>query len=218
MGQALHYGKWEQEVKQFYEEITEQLLRKNAYKVAGANQVDVVRDIANLAQVHFCASVFSLPLKTEKNPRGLFSESELYLIMALVFTCIFFDADPGKSFPLREGARKVTQQLGQVTMLNVEQISKTGIIADLVDRLHRHDVLAQYGVHMIQRLLDSKISPRELVWTHILPTAGGMVANQAQLFSQCLDYYLSEEGSVHLPEINRLSKLDTREADDTLVR
>jgi linoleate 8R-lipoxygenase/9,12-octadecadienoate 8-hydroperoxide 8R-isomerase len=45
-----------------------------------------------------------------------------------------------------------------------------------------------------------------------------MVANQAQLFSQSLDYYLSEEGSVHLPEINRLAKEDTPEADDLLLR
>lgn len=33
-----------------------------------------------------------------------------------------------------------------------------------------------------------------------------------------LDYYLSEEGKVHLPEINRLSKLDTVESDDKILR
>lgn len=42
------------------------------------------------------------------------------------------------------------------------------------------------------------------------------VANIFQ-FTQLLDYYLSEEGKVHLPEINRLSKLDTAESDDKIL-
>ncbi|KKK22805.1 hypothetical protein P175DRAFT_0470186 [Aspergillus ochraceoroseus IBT 24754] len=218
MGSALYRDKWEDEVKNFYKEITLKLLRKNSYKLAGVNQVDIVRDVANLAQVHFCASVFSLPLKTESNPRGIFTESELYMIMAVVFTAIFYDADVGVSFELNQAARTVTQQLGELMMANVELIDKTGFIANLVNRLHRHDILSEYGVHMIQHLLATGLPAQEIVWTHILPTAGGMVANQAQLFSQCLDYYLSEEGSVHLPEINRLANEDTPEADELLTR
>lgn len=218
MGDALYREKWEAEVKSFYEEMTLKLLQRYSYKVAGVNQVDIVRDVANLAQVNFCASVFSLPLKTESNPRGIYTEAELYKIMAAVFACIFYDADVAKSFQLNNGARAVTQQLGQLTLANVEMIGKTGFIANLLSHLHRHDVLSEYGVHMIQRLLDSGLSTDVIVWTHILPTAGGMVANQGQLFSQCLDYYLSEEGSIHLPEINRLAKENTPEADEILLR
>ncbi|ODM23237.1 Psi-producing oxygenase A [Aspergillus cristatus] len=218
MGGALYREQWESEVKKFYEEITLELLHKYSYQLAGVNQVDIVRDVANLAQVHFCAKVFSLPLKTDSNPRGVFAESELYQIMALVFASIFYDADVAKSFELNNGARMVTQQLGKLAMANVEAVANTGIIASIVDHLHRHDVLSEYGTHMIQRLLDSKLPPPEIVWTHILPTAGGMVANQGQLLSQSLDYYLSEEGSVYLPEINRLAKEDTPEADEKLLR
>ncbi|PYI02221.1 heme peroxidase [Aspergillus sclerotiicarbonarius CBS 121057] len=218
MGSALYRDKWESEVKRFYEDITLKLLHKHSYEVAGVNQVDIVRDIANLAQVHFCANVFSLPLKTESNPRGIFAESELYEILAIVFASIFYDVDVGRSFQLDQGARAVTQQLGELTMANVEFVNKAGFIANLVNSLHRHDVLSEYGVHMIQRLLATSVPPAEIVWTHVLPTAGGMVANQAQLFSQCLDYYLSEEGSTYLPEIQRLAKEDTSEADSLLLR
>ena len=218
MGGALYREQWESEVKKFYEETTIDLLRRYSYQIAGVNQVDIVRDIANLAQVHFCASVFSLPLKTDSNPRGIFAETELYQIMALVFASIFYDADVGKSFELNNGARMVTQQLGKLTSVNVEAIANTGFLASLVDRLHRHDVLSEFGAHMIQRLLDSGLPPKDIVWTHILPTAGGMVANQGQLLSQSLDYYLSEEGTTYLPEINRLSKEDTPEADELLLR
>lgn len=57
MGPALYRDKWEDEVKNFYEKITLQLLRENSYEVSGANQVDIVRDVGNLAQVHFSAEV-----------------------------------------------------------------------------------------------------------------------------------------------------------------
>ena len=43
-----------------------------------------------------------------------------------------------------------------------------------------------------------------------------MVANQAQVFGQIIDFYLGP-GKEHLPEINRLAKLNTREADDVLL-
>lgn len=47
----------------------------------------------------------------------------------------------------------------------------------------------------------------------------GIVASIADItqFTQTLDYYLTEEGKVHLPEINRLAKMDTAEADDKIL-
>ena len=217
MGAALYREKWHQEVKSFYENITLQLLREKSYKIAGVNQVDIVRDVGNIAQAHFCANIFSLPLKTKDNPFGIYTESQLYGIMALVFTCIFFDADPANSFPLRQAARKLTQQLGQLTMANVEKVNLTGFLANLADRLHHHTALSDYGVHMIRRLLDSGLGAEDIVWSQILPTAGGMVANQAQLFAQTLDYYLSDAGKVHLPKIKELAEADTPEADDQIL-
>ena len=57
MGAALYWDKWHHEVEKFYKNITLNLLREKSYKVAGANQVDIVRDVGNLAHVHFAAEV-----------------------------------------------------------------------------------------------------------------------------------------------------------------
>ncbi|KAJ5777550.1 Psi-producing oxygenase A [Penicillium odoratum] len=218
IGGALYRDKWVSEVRKFYEQITIQLLQRNSYKVGSANQVDICRDVSNLAQLHFCANIFSLPLKTESNPRGVFTESELFQILSLVFTCIFYDVDVSKSFQLEQASRAVAQQLGELVMANVEVVDKAGFVANIVSRIHRHDVLSDYGVHMIQRLLDSKLPPKEIVWTHIIPSATSMMANQAQLFMQCLDFYLEEENACHLAEIQRLSKEKTPESDELLLR
>ena len=184
MGKALYRDKWHQEIQKFYENITLELLRQKSYKLAGVNQVDIVRDVGNLAQVHFSADVFNFPLKTDANPHGVFAEQELYMIMAVVFTCIFFDADPAKSFPLRKAARTVTQQLGKLVQAMVEPVNASGLFA-VIERFHQHTPLSEYGVHMIQQLLKSGLGVKDVVWSQILPTAGGMVRSQTYTFKCC---------------------------------
>ena len=137
--------------------------------------------MGNLAPVHFAAKVFSLPLKTKEHAHGVYSEQELYTALAAIFTCIFSDHDPAKSFPLRVAAKAVTQQLGKLVEGNVKTIHATGWIAGIVDGMHQHQSpLTDFGVHMVRRLLESGPSASEITWSQILPTAGAMVANQAQ--------------------------------------
>lgn len=214
---ALYPKNWEGEVKRFYTNITRKLLKQYSYNIAGVNQVDIVRDVVGLANTHFSASVFSLPLKTESSPHGIYTEQELTQVLTVLFMSIFFDMDTSKSFMLNNAAHTLAQQLGTLVLFNVETIARTGVIADLIAKLHTQTALSDYGTHMIQRLLESGQSVKEVVWTQILPTAGSMVANQAQLFSQVLDYYLTD-GKEHLHDLYVLANKDTKEADDLITR
>lgn len=104
------------------------------------------------------------------------------MVMAIISICIFLDLDPAKSFPLRMAAKAVTQQLGKLVEANVKAVNRTGWISGLVDGMtHHHTPLADYGVHMVRSLSESGLSTSEVTWSQILPTAGHMVANQAQV-------------------------------------
>ena len=135
---------------------------------------------------------------------------------------IFFDVDPMKSFPLKQAARKLSQQLGDLVEAEVNALKEpTGLIATVIGLFHRvrpQSSLSIYGTHMVKKLLETGLSVKDLVWSQLLPSSGAMVANQGQLFAQCLDYYLSEEGAQYLTEINRLARLDTVEADELILR
>ena len=138
--------------------------------------------MGNLANVHFAANVFSLPLKTEDHPRGIYTEEEMYMVLAIIYASVFFNLDPSKSFPLRLAAKAVTQQLGKTVESNVKMVNATGLIAGIVDGMqHNHSPLQDYGVHMVRRLLESGMGVSEITWSQIVPTAGAMVANQAQV-------------------------------------
>ncbi|KFY70876.1 hypothetical protein V499_08898 [Pseudogymnoascus sp. VKM F-103] len=213
---ALYPNDWKKEVKAFYQDITEKLLKKYTYQIGGANCVDITRDVGNLAHAHFSASLFSLPLKTEDNPRGIYTEQELSMILSLLFFAIFYDIDPKKSFPLKTAAKMLAKSLGTLVLLNVESVSRFGKIAEFVEKIRAKSQLEDYGMHTIQRLLQSGLSTKEVVWGQLLPTASSMVANQSQLFSQVLDYYLTE-GIEHLPRMQEIAEHETDESEDLLL-
>lgn len=216
---ALYISDWDKEVRSYYTAKTRELLAEKSAKIADFNQIDIIRDVGNLAHVHFCAELFMLPLKTEERPHGIFTEAELYLMMSGVFALIFFDVDPAGSFPLHLKAHKATEVLGSVVAKNVEAIAHSGILSRITQAIWPHDsALKSYGIHMIERLLKSGIEPEKLVWGHILGTAGGMVSNQGQLFGQTLDYYLLGAGQKHWADIQKLAHDDSEAAFEKLQR
>ena len=104
------------------------------------------------------------------------------MVLSVLFVGIFFDLDPVKSFPLRKAARAVTQQLGKLVEMNVQSVQMTSWVAGIVDELREADnALKDYGIHMMRKLLDSGLSVSQATWSQIVPTAGAMVANQAQV-------------------------------------
>ncbi|KAI6900680.1 heme peroxidase [Hortaea werneckii] len=212
--------KWLVAVKEFYEHMTTMLLKENSHKLGRTNHVDILRDVGNMVHVHFCAELFCLPLKTRDFPRGILTEQQLYMIMAAVFICIFFDVDPPKSFPLRIQAKDATQQLGKFVKLLVQVIKYGGDLAEW--GIKQTDPitpsLGQYGVHMISKLLEANPNVDDLVWGNIMGTAGGMVANQGQLFGQAMDFFTSSpEGQKHWPTVQQLARDDSDEAFNKLM-
>lgn len=223
MHELIYRDKWHVHVKHFYEYITLRLLHEKSCKIAGVNQVDITRDVGNLAHVHFASNMFNLPLKTAENPRGIFSEQELWMAMSVIFTAIFFDFEPTKSFMLRMAARKLATMLGKLIEANVKTVTATSFASNLIDGFRENkNSLADYGTHMIRRLTETGMSTYEMAFSQIMPTAVAMVPNQSQVFTQIIDFYLdpttSHGGSAHLPEIQRLaSGPDTPESDDELL-
>lgn len=139
--------------------------------------------------------------------------------MAVIFTAIFFDADPVKSFSLRRKAREAAEKLGKLVEINVKMINSSGLLATLLGNVHANkNALFEYGVHMVERLLQSGFDPEEVTWAQILPTAVAMVPNQAQVFTQIIDYYLSDDGKKHLPDIKRFAEEDSPDSDEVLLR
>ena len=218
---------WQKQVKLFYEDTCARLLREKRYRVPdsgargnGCWQIDAIRDVNNLAQGIFAATLFGLPLKTKDNPKDFFTEQEMYLIPTLMFVCIFFDVDPSKSFPLRHAVRQLVRQFGKLVEFEVKAVASPigAMFSGRYFKKRNTTALRSFGINMIKRLLEGGSSPEDVTWSYILPTAGASCANQGQVFAQVLDFYLREENSQYLAHIQQLAREDTPEADDLIKR
>lgn len=182
VGTSLFGDAWKLAVRNFYTQMAEDLLTQKSYKIAGQTQIDIVRDVGNLVHTHFVARVFNLPLKTKSHPKGVFSEQELFKFLTMIYICIFLDYDPVKSFPLRRAAKEASVQLGALIETNVKLGLMFGIKGLYVKKF-KNDVLAKYGHELIKSLAKTGLNAHEIAWSQILPTAGAMVPNQAQMVS-----------------------------------
>lgn len=183
MMRELVYAKgWQGAFKSFYWLITQRLLDEKSYEIAGKMQVDVVRDVGNLAHTHFAARLFNIPLKDKENPKGVFSEQELYMTFALISVCVFHDLDPANLFPLRQAAKEATGQVGRVLETNVKLTKSLGL-KGLCTGSYKNDPLSDYGSRLIKELCRSGFSASDITWGQIMPTAAAMVPGQAAMVS-----------------------------------
>lgn len=245
---CLYPKTWENDVKAFFSATTARLLTKYGALVSETAEgrtfeVDIVRDVIALATTHFSAALWSLPIKTEAHPHGIYTEHQLYNVLLAGFAAIFFDADIANSHKLRSQSRELAQQLGNLVTLRAKYLDVgDGILAAMLDtfkesiaairrivsgsgpRKNKSDgetewpALRLFGDHMIQRMLsESGATPEQVVWGSILPASVAACANQTQVLSQAIDYYLGD-GKEHLPEMYALAHKDTEEADHKLQK
>ncbi|KAI0402197.1 linoleate diol synthase [Xylaria palmicola] len=213
MHDQLYRGEWTTHLKTFYSQTTDRLIQEKSYKLIGTNFLDVIRHVGHVAPVQFGARTFGLPLKSKDNPKGLYTEQELYSVLALVYMCVFYEVDPVKAFPLRHTAKTMAGQLGQLLEAHVKSVNGFGLFAS---KPKRGD-LAGYGIDLIKGLSKQGMSNREIAWHELLPAAGATIPNISHVFAQSLDYYLGENGTKHLPELLRIATLPPSEETDSLL-
>ncbi|KAI1803769.1 linoleate diol synthase precursor [Daldinia bambusicola] len=201
-------------------------------------EVDIVRDVVVPLNTRFVAALFGLPIKTaETAPHGVYAEQELYGLLSAMFAAVFFDSDPANSFKLRTLSRELALGLEQLVRLEAEADAKTGWVAGVAARLgfgssaagkggsngstsssgeDEWPGLPHYGRELLARMMEKGKRVEECVAGTVMPICAAGATIMSGLLSQCLDYFLGT-GSEHLPELHRLAREDTPEADDKLL-
>ncbi|KAM7205146.1 hem peroxidase [Naviculisporaceae sp. PSN 640] len=201
------------QLKTSYRKVTSDLLSANGCRVADYNLVDIVRDVGNLAPVHVLARLFNLPLTTKDHPKGIYTAHELQAVLSVIYTTLFYDNDPVKSFPLRQAARTVAVQLGSIIEGSVK--ASKGLFAS-----KSKDPLASYGSGLITGLSKVGLTNADIAWGQILPIVVSSAPTQGELFARAVDFYLSPggKGAAHLAEIHELAAQESSaEADARLL-
>ncbi|GME25196.1 Psi-producing oxygenase A [Neofusicoccum parvum] len=208
------------EVRKFYETVTEDLIRKNGRKLGKSYQIDIVQDIGNLAHATFTAKFFGIPLRDSPSSGSGYTAAELYDVLAHLFEYVFLDLDTAKSYKHRAIAQRETQQLAAALRESVEKAGKApGLLQMLRDFLSPSTGpnLPGAGKELISRLLEGGKSVEEVVW-ELIPTAAAAAATQAQAWAQLIDVYLSDAYRHHWADIAKLAQSDSPEAFEKLKK
>jgi len=207
------------EVRKFYEAITTSLIRRYSRRIGQSYQVDVVRDIGNLAHANFAGHFFGIPLKNFGGGEDSYTDEELYDSLAQIFAYVFLDLDTSSSFQHSVTATKATKELGARMTTTVTAV-KSGHFSSLKNMMGitpTEAVLKDFGSRLIDRLSAGGKSIDEVVWA-LIPTAAAAVATQGQGWAQLIDLYLSDAYISHWPAIQKLAHSDAPEDFEKLKK
>ncbi|KAF5702892.1 fatty acid oxygenase [Fusarium mundagurra] len=208
-----------EEVRHFYESITAELSRQHSRKVGESYQVDIVRDIGNLAHAHFTSQFFGIPLQEYGAGSDSYTARALSDVLANLFGYVFLDLDTAASYKNRVVAAAETKSLGEKMQTMIAEIKAQPFpsLRHMLRIASSDGVLRSYGVELIDRLLESGKGVDDAVWT-IIPTAAAACATQAQGWAQMIDMYLSDKYYSHWPAIQKLAMSDEPEAFEKLKK
>ncbi|PVF94289.1 heme peroxidase [Serendipita vermifera] len=185
---------------EFYGEHTRELIKLRSFQSGpGKKAVNIVRDVINVVPVHWvCEEIAGLPLKSEKAPAGIFTEQEVYNMIACIFTFIFLNHYPENDWPLRTNSLSFAEKLLQFIKARLAKVS--GGFSLSVDGIR--DSIIHYITHEVDHsdafyraLLDNNTSKLDLdqLSYNVLGLICASVANFAHAAAHVVDFYLDKE-------------------------
>ncbi|CAG8505142.1 15835_t:CDS:10 [Acaulospora colombiana] len=204
---------------EFYGEHTRELIKLRSFQSGpGKRAVNIVRDVINIVPVHWvCEEIAGLPLKSEKAPGGIFTEQEVYNMIACIFTFIFLNHAPENDWPLRTNSLSFADKFLKFIKARLAKVSGGGFslsvdgIRDSIIHYITHEV--DHSDAFYRALLDNNTSKLDLdqLSYNVLGLICASVANFAH------DFYLDEKRTTEREHIISLAMDRTPRAELLLM-
>ncbi|KAI0071441.1 heme peroxidase [Panus rudis PR-1116 ss-1] len=195
----------------WYKQMIINKIKENSYQINGVpgTRVDIVRNVINVACAHWAADyVMGIPLKTKENPKGLFTEQEMYDMVILLFT-VGLNLQPEHNWALRHGVKSVSDVLLQIIEKNINEVAPKTASNPLTGT---DDKLCN---PFLRKIAETGRPIDELV-AQVIGLAISSAVNFAQV-AHVVDFYLDDERARERAEI--ISLVDkTDETSKELLR
>ncbi|KAL0577268.1 hypothetical protein V5O48_004725 [Marasmius crinis-equi] len=204
------YRKW------YRDGVTQRITDKSfSYDGVQGKLVDIVNDVINSTSIHWAADrLCGLDMKTKDNPRGMYTEQEVYeMFTAMVMLIFLAIGDNEHGFSLRQ---KVIQAGGVVQAMVAKSVVDCapksagatnpilGIVSTVTSTVEGV-VLNKPCGPFLKRLAETGRPVNELVAT-VVGLAVGSSVNYAQAAVHVIDFYLDEERAEQRTKIIQLAK------------
>ncbi|KAN0062754.1 hypothetical protein ACQY0O_004949 [Thecaphora frezii] len=187
-----------------------------AFRASKRRQIDIVRDVCNVAPILWLAKRFGIPLKTAEHPRGLISVPELSGGLLALFLYTSFNVMPRAEWRLRRAATEAGNMLAELLKSQIR--IHWGPMEPLVDWLAKgtaYDCTPE-AERLFRTLLKAGLSVDAAAWNclHLMAAIAGKLTCQASLL---IDFYLAESRTAERERIIELSSSTAASADEELL-
>lgn len=187
----------------FYQETLSELLKSASYQLAGKSQVDIVRDVFNIAHARFVARLFILPLGPRGPSHGECNELKIESLLSAIYACTSLESAAAHRFVIMAKRQKALQQLAEHVQGEVRSIIKGNSTPQPQSKVE----LRNFIVQAICEMSNAGFSVQYIAWNQILPLAALIYVNQTRVTAESLDYLL-QQGQPRLQQVQKLSELD----------
>ncbi|KIX02119.1 uncharacterized protein Z518_08058 [Rhinocladiella mackenziei CBS 650.93] len=188
----------------FYKDTIASLVKSESYQVGGTRQVDVIRDVFNVAHARFVANVFFLPLGSNGKGRNKYDEFDIITLLSAVYACTSPEQSSAHRFVIMKKKQRGIRQLAEHVQEDVDGLIRGNF------GLHSHSTvqLRSYATQAIQAVSKSGLSPTEIVWSQILPLAARIFVTQSRASAEGIDY-LFGGGQAKFQDLQELPRTGT---------
>ncbi|CAM1509632.1 Fc.00g033710.m01.CDS01 [Cosmosporella sp. VM-42] len=192
-------------VHQFIERVGRQLIEAGTFTLKkGLDQMDLIRDVAIPLNAQLLADLFYFDLKTDENPDGTLSSTELYRRLLDIRIWGVNNNDPGQAWNRRRRAQEGAKIVIDSTRKLVDEVVLgrgfgMGIASAISNKFTRKayikkDSLRSCGLKLVEELLSQGNSAEQVV-DNLWLTAFGGVGVPVTTFYEVMEFFLRPENA-----------------------
>ncbi|KAK3389209.1 heme peroxidase [Podospora didyma] len=216
-------------IREFIDRVGNQLIEKESLVLqpSGLSQLDIIRDVAIPLNVQLLADMFCLDLRTDENPGGTLSSTELYRYLLDIRIWGVNNNDPAQAWNRRrraqEGARAVidsTRKLVDKAKANRDLgLVSLGIgsaITSAIASTVKKGSLRSCGEKLVNELLAQGNSPERVV-DELWLTAFGGTGVPVTAFHEIMEFFLRPENASIWAQVQTVAQQNNAAALHTYV-
>ncbi|KAK0718667.1 linoleate diol synthase [Lasiosphaeria miniovina] len=201
-------------LRDFMDQAGSRLIDRETFALsAGLNQLDLIRDIAVPLNAQLLADLFYFDMRTDENPGGSLSATELYTHLLDIRVWGVNNNDPAQAWNRRrraqEGAQIIidsTRKLVDRVVLNQATLGLGGILTSAVSGSNnKKGSLRSCGEKLVKELLAQGNSPERVVDALWLTAFGG-IGVPVTAFYEVMEFFLRPENGAIWAEVQDMAK------------
>jgi hypothetical protein len=207
---------FEENVSAFFGTNVAKLIEKNSLSFTkGRRSIDIVRDVTNITPILWLADQFAIPLKTQEQPEGLMSHSEVLAAYLSVYLYQNFNIISVNEWALREAASGATAALRPVFESHLK--TQSGIMDAVVSWFTKGSAFqAGPRADRIYRALNETKQPTDDLVAECIGIGAPVAANLTKQASLLIDLFLSPGYKQYKERIIELAHKDAASSEKEL--